>query len=365
MKKKLLGILILVAIVAFALSFRFLFPSSGGTAGQPDIFGRSTDTVSGLIGSEKANFLENPETKELLRKTGGLQVAYQRAGSIEMIGMDHVGKDFLWPSSQVSLELYKLRGGTGQSTIIFNSPIVIYSWDVVVDALVAGGYAENRNGVYYIVRFRELIEHTLDGTTWNSIGLPQLYGRFSIISTDPNKSNSGAQFAGLLANMLAGEVATEKQIDTVSPQVREFFDSLGLMEHSTGTLFERYITQGVGSYPLIVGYENGLIEFARQNPDIWPKVKDRMRILYPLPTVWSSHPLIALNEKGNRLIEVLTTQKFQELAWKEHGFRSGVPGTLNDPIGLGIAGIARDIEQVMPMPSPVIMEKLLLTIAGN
>jgi len=80
-------------------------------------------------------------------------------------------------------------------------------------------------------------------------------------------------------------------------------------------LFSQYLTKGVGSYPMIVGYENQVIEFATQYPAQWQGVKNNIRILYPVPTVWSTQPLISLNEKGNKLIQalkqVLTNSDFQ------------------------------------------------------
>jgi len=97
-------------------------------------------------------------------------------------------------------------------------------------------------------------------------------------------------------------------------------------------------------------------------PGIWPKVKIRLRMLYPLPTVWSSHPLISLSDKGAELGALFVTEQFQKLAWESHGFRSAVPGVLNDPSVFGIAGIAREIEQVMPMPSAQVMESILSAI---
>ena len=70
------------------------------------------------------------------------------------------------------------------------------------------------------------------------------------------------------------------------------------MEHSSGDLFEQYLKTGMGAKPMIAGYENQMIEFAIENPNDWNMVKEQVAVLYPEPTVWSSHPLIALNEKG-------------------------------------------------------------------
>ena len=362
MSRKILGVLILAVIVLGGAAYQIFIRGDRDSA---DILGRRGVVVSGYIGSEKSNLLDDPKVVAALLKSGGLKTDYQKAGSIEMLDLDFAGKDFLWPSSQVALELYKLRGGTGKSAILLNSPIVLYSWDIVVDALTTVGIAEQRGDVYFIQDLPALIRLVLDGTPWSRIGLDRLYGKVTVISTDPNKSNSGSMFAGLVANLLAGDVVTERSLPEVLPSVVVFFEKLGLMENSTGILFERYVTQGVGSYPIIVGYENQLVEFALGNPEIWKTLKDRMRILYPLPTVWSSHPMIALTDRGSRLIEAASEPKFQALAWEQHGFRSGIPGIQNDPAIFKIAGIPQSIDQVMPMPAPAVVERILAGIRGE
>ena len=74
-----------------------------------------------------------------------------------------------------------------------------------------------------------------------------------------------------------------------------------------------------------------LVEFSLQNPKLWPKVKDKVRILYPQPTVWSSHPLIILQEQAEGLIEALQDEEIQKIAWEQHGFRSGLAGQSRRP----------------------------------
>ena len=42
-------------------------------------------------------------------------------------------------------------------------------------------------------------------------------------------------------------------------------------------------------------------------------------MLYPVPTVWSAHPYIALNENGARAIDALMDEEIQQIAWEKHG----------------------------------------------
>lgn len=350
MNKRLIGVLVLVLIIGGAVAYQ---ATRGGGIAGPSV------TLRGYIGSEKSNFLDNPDVQRVLRNGHGIEIDYRRAGSIEMIDLDHGGMDFLWPSSQVALELYQMTHGAAKSEIVFNSPIVFYSWEPVAAALVGEGYAEERGGITYLTDMSGLIEAVLSDTAWSDVGLDSLFGSMTITSTDPTRSNSGNMFAGLSANLLANTVVDDAALEEVLPDLLSLFRRQGLMEHSTGTLYERYLELGMGSYPLIVGYENQIVEFSLQNPELWEQVRGRMRILYPVPTVWSSHPVIALTDAGSELIAAMQDDEIQALAWEQHGFRTGLAGVVNDPGDLGISGIPQDITQIMRMPTPQVMDRII------
>ncbi len=349
--KRYIGIAILLLSLGGGIAYKFF-----GEMGAKQI------TVKGLIGSEKQGFFENPEIKELLQKRYGISVEYAKAGSIAMVSGDVTKEDFLFPSSQVALELFKNTHPDVKikSETIFNSPIIMYSWDIVADALEKEGIVKKINDTYYIVAFKKLIELILSGAKWEDIGLSALYGKVHVIPTDPTKSNSGNQFAALLANMLNdGEVIQEENLEEIMPTLKEFFQKIGYMERSTGYLFEQFLTTGVGSKPIIVGYESQIIEYCAEHKENCENIKKRVRILYPEPTLWSSHILISLSEKGTRLLEALQDPEIQEIAWKENGFRSGLVGIKNDPNSLLIGGIPSEITKVMPMPSITVMDKIV------
>ncbi len=58
--------------------------------------------------------------------------------------------DFLWAGDQSTVDIYSGCGGVDAGIDnIYNSPLVIYSWTEIVDALVAAGYAQLQpNGTY-------------------------------------------------------------------------------------------------------------------------------------------------------------------------------------------------------------------------
>ena len=114
---------------------------------------------------------------------------------------------------------------------------------------------------------------------------------------------------------------------------------------------------------MVVGYENQIVEFVIAHPQHRDHITNSVAVLYPTPTVWSSHPVIALTDNGKRAIEALKDQRLQELAWRHHGFRSGLIGIIQDPSVLGVPHIPRSIDSVMPLPTAHAMDRIVTTLA--
>ena len=170
-------------------------------------------------------------------------------------------------------------------------------------------------------------------------------------------------FAGLLANVLCGGVADADSVEAVLPRLKAIFEKLGYMEASSSDLFDQFLKTGMGAKPIIAGYENQLLEFAVENPGDWAQLKDDIVLLYPTPTVWSSHVYIALDEAGEAGIDALLDEEVQRLAWENHGFRTEVSGTDADEDHFGVPHLAAEITQVAAMPSYAAMEKIIAALS--
>lgn len=306
MKSKIVGGIILLLVIIVIIAFQFV------NVNKPEEI-----TVSGYLGGEKEGLMQDEEVKKILKDKYGITVEYTKAGSIEMIEQDSSDKDYLFPSSQTALELFNQTKSDKlyKSEIVFNSPIVIYTWKPIAEALINNRIVEEKDNSYYIADTSALIKLVTDKKKWSDIGVNDLYGYVTIQSTDPNKSNSGNMFAGLVANIMNNETVVDSStVDKILPNLKDFFGKIGYMEHSSGDLFEQYLKTGMGAKPMIAGYENQMIEFAIENPNDWNMVKEQVAVLYPEPTVWSSHPLIALNEKGAKLIEAMQDEEIQKIA---------------------------------------------------
>ena len=119
----------------------------------------------------------------------------------------------------------------------------------------------------------------------------------------------------------------------------------------------------MGAKPLIAGYESQLLEFAVQEAETWAQIRDDIVIVYPTPTVWSSHVYIALDEVGARGVDALLDQDVQRLAWEKHGFRTGVYDAPTDIQQFDVPGVAEEVTQVAPMPSAAVMEQIIAALS--
>jgi hypothetical protein len=354
-----LGLLLAFTLVIGGLKLRH-DPSPPGPG--PNI------TVHGIIGKGKSAFLQDPDVIRFLKDNYGLTVAIDKeAGSFSQVTEcvnRKADEDFCWPSSENAGEQIKtqIAPATADSAIIFNSPIVMYTWGPIADALIAQGIVQKNGDTYWIVDFPKFVQMINDGKQWSDIGLPQLYGDVTIYSTNPATSNTGNSFAGLLANMLnGGQVVNTTSVGTIAPQVQSVFSRMGLLSETTQTFFEQFLNHGMGAAPIIVAYESNLIEFSLQHQTAASQayVRDNVRTLYPKPTVWSSQPLISLSPGGKRLMEALRDPEIQRIGWEHHGFRYGVADHPIDPTVVNVPGVPASIDSVITMPKPAVMDRII------
>ena len=313
MKKKevfiAIGIFVLIILVAICAKY---YMDNKPVEGQIDL--STLKKVYVATGGGKEDFLADEQVVRLLQQKYGLDVVYDSWSNGKMIvnplkrkdGSDY---DLMFCSDQRFYDYYKLWPDTSKGEaerynvldggLILNTPIVIYSWAPVVDALEKENIVTETDGVYYITDMDKLLTYILEGKKWSDIGVNMLYGSINIDSTDPVTSSPGATYYGLLLSIMCGGTVTDTNIEENLPKLKEFYEKSGYMNNTPADLFERYLKTGVGGEPMIVDYEKSIIEFANSNPDGWEQVKDDIRILYPTPTIWNSHSIATFSEAGN------------------------------------------------------------------
>jgi len=352
MKTKLIGagilLVVIIAVVAVVLS------------GQ----GAQTVTIKGYVGGEKLGFLEDPQVDSILANRYHLTLDAIKSGSLDMARADNSGMDFLFPSSSLAAELYSLSGGkTLKSDDVFVSPLVIYSWDTVTDALMAKGIVSQigtGTPASYTIDMKKLVDLVESDATWADIGVPELYGQICVYSTDPVHSNSGNLMTALVATVLnGGKTVTAADLPAIEQPLDDFLSKSGYKETSSADLFSSYLRTGVGGKALVALYENQMIEFAAQNPSDWNQIKDKVRILYPIPSVWSNHRFIAIDDAATRFFDAMKDADLLKSAWEVHGFRIGASGGANLTEQMKAMGILQDVTQIIQIPSYDVMNEIM------
>ena len=379
-KNQIVGIVIFVVLIGLIIGIKFAFDKPTGD----DIRGLTTIYVA--TGGGKEDFLADEQVQKILKekyklnvifdtwsngktitqplireyvKLGDSSIANKLANGDKSIGITTPGVskyDALFTSDQRFYDYYKLspdksKGEADRYNVLggnltLNTPIVIYSWNKVVDALKKEGIVTEKDGVAYISNMSKLMNYILEGKKWSDIGLSELYGKINIASTDPVTSSPGATYYGLLLSILSEGQVTDDTIETNLAKLRQFYIKSGYMNNTPADLFERYLKTGMGGQPMIVDYEKSVIDFANSNPDGFEQVKSEMRILYPSPTIWNSHCLAYFTENGKKLFEAFDDKDIQQIAWSKYGFRTGITGGDYDVSSIGL-GVPKNISSTV------------------
>lgn len=350
--QKMIGLvilIILIIVICIGVGIKSIFNN----------ISNRTEVVYGAVGGGKENLLADEDFNEILATKYGISVVNDTWSNGKLVKNSVIREDgddydFIFFSDQRFYDYYKTpankaEGEAERQTVLsgsltLNTPIVIYSWDTVVDALMKEDIVSENNGVYYITDMDKLLNYILEGKSWKDIGIESIYGNININSTDPVTSSPGATYYGLLLSIMCGGDVNETNIEENLPKLKEFYNKSGYMNNTPADLFEIYLKTGMGSKPMIVDYEKSIIDFANSNPDGYAQVKDKIRILYPVPTIWNSHCIATLSENGNKYYEAFNDKDIQQLAWSKYGFRTGITGGSYDVSKVGVTGIPQSID---------------------
>jgi hypothetical protein len=374
LKKKVIGVAVFVVLIALIIGLKIVKDNS--TSNEDENYStENLTTVTVAVGGGKEDFIADERVNEIMKQKYGINVVYDTWSNGKLIKNPLVREsdgskyDLMFCSDQRFYDYYKLAADTSKGEaerytvldggLTLNTPIVIYSWDTVVDALIAQNIVTQKDGVYYITDMDKLLEYILEGKKWSEIGLDMLYGSINIASTDPVTSSPGATYYGLLLSIMCGGNVTEASAQENLPKLKEFYEKSGYMNNTPADLFEKYLKTGMGGEPMIVDYEKSIVEFANSNPDGFNQVKDSIRILYPTPTIWNSHCIATFTENGNKYYKVFEDPEICQIAWEKYGFRTGITGGNYDVTSLGISGIPQTITSTVSSLKMSMYEELI------
>jgi hypothetical protein len=328
------GIVGIIAVVVIAVVVITMSHGSKSDAGGA-VLADGTVKITCYGGSEKEDFINDPDVKKILKDKYGIAVDFNAKGSYKQvqISADDLKSnkvDCLWPSSASAQAIFegsgtsKAFGDNYQAASVLQSPEVLYANKEAVDGLQHAGIVQARDNAYFIVDLKRLLEeYLLAGKSWSDLGVALPSGPVLINSSDPANSNSGMTLAQLeLATVASGnpyQPATPVQARASLGKVKDLIDAQGLMRTGSDSAFEQWVIQQTGG--LLAGYENQLLQWiTTRNGGVIPP---GIVTLYPEPTIFNDHPILSLTQAGKKLISAIEDDAVQDIAWKRYGFRSG------------------------------------------
>lgn len=359
----------------------------GSSGSKKSASASSSDTpavnLNCLGGSEKQGLMSDPEVQKILLTKYHVRVDFTPEGSYQQVQLptaelkaQHV--DCLWPSSASALRVFESQHNTAdfagyRAETVLESPEVIYSGPESTAALERQKIVVQRANRYFIVDMKRLLlDLVLRQRSWASLGAPDIGRPVTIFSTDPAKSNSGFTLSQLeLIIVSTNDPYAEPTLQEAKAHlrtVRRLYDSQGLQASSSASGFEQWLLQGAEQYaPLFAGYENQIIQKRVESsgdPSVGQQLKAQVRILYPEPTIYADHPLLALDANGGKLIDAIKDPEIQRIAWHRYGFRSGVQFGLSNVADFPQLPLAPSVRTTTP-PSAAVTLALLACIQSD
>ena len=328
----------------------------GGNGNDPVI-------LRGLVGSEKVDFLADPQVVKALARHG-LTLRVEKSGSREMaLRTDLKDYDFAFPAGVPAATQIQQLTGVRRNFSPFFTPMAIASWTPIASVLQANGIVRRQADKEYILDMHKLLAAMGKGTRWRDLPQNATYpiGKSVLISTtDVRKSNSAAMYLALASYVLNGDnvVQSDGEVQRLVPGLAPLFLKQGYQESSSAGPFDDYLTMGMGKAPLVLIYEAQFLE--RELQPRGGTTKD-MVLLYPQPTIYTKHVLVPLKPSAERLgIALESDTTLQRLA-ADYGLRSPAGDPTKHWASRGVIAPAQLLDVVDP-PTFEILERMITSI---
>ncbi|MBT2970957.1 MAG: hypothetical protein KME56_08105 [Candidatus Thiodiazotropha sp. (ex Ctena orbiculata)] len=319
-------------------------------------------TIRGLIGSEKLDFFNDPRVIEAL-SDHGLEIEVKKSGSREIATRhDLKNWDFAFPAGIPAAEKITRGYAAKKSFQVAFTPMVIASWLPIAEILENNGIVTKRDGIYYFIDMKRMLHVIEQGKRWTDLEHNSNYqARKSILinSTDIRRSNSAAMYLALASYIFNDEQVLEnnEQANQLTDRLSNLYVRQGYTEHSSAVPFNDYLVMGIGKAPMVMAYEAQYLYSAAEN-----KLRPDMRLLYPEPTIYTKHVLVALTDAGVKLGEVLTTDPKLQKLMIEHGWRNEDISGFDEFISKHNLQVPTSLVNVIEPPSYEVIESTIQKI---
>jgi hypothetical protein len=133
----------------------------------------------------------------------------------------------------------------------------------------------------------------------------------------------------------------------------------GFTGNSSEEPFHDYLMMGPGKDPLVMIYESQWITQAVDANGLGSE----MVLMYPDPTIYSKHVLVALSPNGERLGQLLQNDPVLQRVAVEYGYRTGDPASFKQFTQSHGVKVADTLMNVIDPPSYDFLEKMIQQIA--
>lgn len=323
-------------------------------------------TVRVLTGSEKLDFLRDPELAKVL-EAEGIVLDVQKAGSREIATRpDLKNFDVAFPAGVAAAR--KIAAITGSRRIVnsFYTPMAVASWKQLLPPLEANGIVRRQDGAYYIDDMGKLVEMMEQGVRWKDLQPNPSYAvgkSLLITSTDVRTSNSAAMYLALVSYLANDDnvVDSDADADQVVDRLLGLFSKQGYQESSSSGPFEDYVTMKLGKSPLVMVYEQQFLEYAFRRRSVDPD----MVLLYPRPTVLTKHTIVALSDKGARFADVFERNPDVQAIASRYGLRGSDNAALFAEAGARKLDVPKTLVDVIDPPTYDLLERMIARIESS
>ncbi|MBL8279932.1 MAG: hypothetical protein JNL93_24920 [Pelomonas sp.] len=361
--KRLVGTLVLLALFGGALFFALRSNEQTRQIAQEQVAIASAEPLKGLIAVDVEPFFKDDRVVQVLVQSK-LPVHVARVGSRDMAAKIGTADqpDFFIASGVVAANMIadaaRKAGKTATQTSPFHTPLVVASWEPVARILAANGMAKPMAPKVYGLDMEKLTQAMLAKQRWRDLKASGDYAvsRSVLVSTtDIRRSNSAAMYLALTSAALNGDVVADRAAaQKYAGQLAELFKRQGFQENYVNGAFDDYLAIGMGKTPLTFIYEAQMVAQALKGG-----VRPEMVLMYPQPTIVNKWVLVALNERGKRLAELLAANKTLQAVALEQGFRTGDTAAFS--ASAQKAGLAVDVNlnQVIDPPGFDLMFEMI------
>ena len=367
MKKRLLGIIILILLICGVVFIKsILNPSeiSKQNSSSLSIEERKKVKIADL--SDVEIFLED-KVKEIINLKYNFDVSYEKLSNNELSNsslLNNVNSnyDLIFSNNEILNNLKEKVNEKNENNLnyenLLSTPLVIYSWNEVVDILINENIVTKKDDVYYITDMNKLINYILEGKMWTELGLDMVYGNINIISANPINTSSGASYYSLLLSTMSKESLNAEE---TFPKLKEIYEKSECMSSDEENLFDRYVRLGMPAVPLFADYEKSIIKFANSNPSAFKQIESNIKILYPSPTILKEYVLESFTENGNNFKDIFSDSEFQKVVLEKFGLRKNSEKNEN----LEINGTSKDMPEAFQTLDSNIYKELISYLNEN